>query len=385
MQFRDLGPLVVETDDVERTPGGTRPAVILAVLLANANRRVSTDALIDAVWGEHASPRAGSTLESHIWRLRQVLEPGRARREAPTVLIGETGGYRLLARSDQVDSMRFDQLAEQLRHLPVDSVGAALQVVERCDDALGLWRGDAYDSLTDYGQLASIARRLEEVRAEVGERRIAALLAADKPEQALADLVPLLEAAPFREGLWAHRMLALYRTGRGEAALHAFRDARRTLLDEVGLEPGRQLHDLQHRILEHDDALLLSRSVVALTAVVTGAAAPEVPAPDVAHLPAITTDLIGRDRDLGRLQELIPETGLITIIGAAGCGKTRLAIEAAAATALNFPDGVWFVDLTSIDQAELVIEVVGATLGLSSPVVGSPLDGLRALPATAAS
>src|ERR1700742_2522620 len=107
MRLCDLGALSIEVDGQEKAPGGKRPAAILAMLLIHANRRVSVDAVVDAVWGERASAGSPSTLESHVWRLRRLLEPDRQAREQSAVLVNQAGGYRLLVSAEQVDSLRF--------------------------------------------------------------------------------------------------------------------------------------------------------------------------------------------------------------------------------------------------------------------------------------
>lgn len=111
LRFCDLGPLTVLIDGAERSPGGPRPTAALAVLLINANRRVSADALREAMWGESTGSHAASTLDSHLFRLRKVVEPDRRPGAPPSVVISEPGGYRLVVAPDQVDSIRFAQLA----------------------------------------------------------------------------------------------------------------------------------------------------------------------------------------------------------------------------------------------------------------------------------
>jgi predicted ATPase/DNA-binding SARP family transcriptional activator len=381
VQFRDLGPLLIEIDGTEHPPPGPKPAALLAALVANANRRVPVGTLLEVVWGGHPPAKAEATLESHVWRLRRLLEPARARGEAPAVLVNDSGGYLLLAGTDQIDSARFEQLADETRTLSMASNPA--QLLARCEEALDLWRGTPYEPLAEQEWVVPFLVRLEEIAAEVRERRIDALLASGATDRALSDVTGLIEQSPFRERLWAQRMLGLYRAGRVEESLQAYRRARTRLLDELGTEPGAELQDLHRRVLAQDPGLLLPpaavvrrpdepRPVAAPAAGADGVA----PAREV-HLPVRAEPLIGRRTDLQALSRLLEERRLVTVTGAAGCGKTRLAVEVAAGVADAFPDGVWFVDLTAVDGPELVLDVVITAIGIAAPSTGSAQDALR--------
>ncbi|MGI3780263.1 MAG: AfsR/SARP family transcriptional regulator, partial [Janthinobacterium lividum] len=135
---------------MQTTAGGARPAQVLALLLIHANRRVSTDALVTAMWGEDVTDtrKAAGTLESHIWRLRKVMEPQRERRQPPTYLVNDVGGYRLVVNPENADSLRFDQLARQGDDfLRSNEAGRALQSYDR---ALELWRGRPFEDVADH-------------------------------------------------------------------------------------------------------------------------------------------------------------------------------------------------------------------------------------------
>jgi DNA-binding SARP family transcriptional activator len=138
LHFMDLGEILIEVDRTVRTPGGARPPAALALLLINANRRVTADALSAALWDD-GRPRSTSTLESHLWRLRQVLEPHRRAGRPSSVLVTESGGYRLVVTADQVDSLRFERLLENasvlLRQHRPD------RALVRSERARSLWRG----------------------------------------------------------------------------------------------------------------------------------------------------------------------------------------------------------------------------------------------------
>ena len=361
-RFRDLGPLAVEADGVEASPTG-RPALALALLLIHANRRVSADALREALWGEATGKRAASTLESHMFRLRKVVEPDRAAGQAPSVVVSEPGGYRLVVAPDQVDSLRFAVLASDAAELLRS--GQPERARRKSEEALALRRGRPFEPASDQEWAAAAVSRLEEVHAQLCETHVEALLGCGDPESALRELEPVLAEHPLRERLWGQRMLAAFRCGRVDEALDAYRRVRRTLLDELGVEPGRELRDLQARILADDEGLV-------------GAPA-RTPAPErtPVNLPRRHGSLIGREEELGEVLALCSDHPLVTLVGAAGCGKTRLAVEAAAAGTDEFVDGIWFVDLTAAGRDAEVVDTVVSTLGLAPAPAGSPTDAVR--------
>lgn len=364
MRVRDLGALVVAVGAHDRPVVGTRGAAMLALLTINVNQRVSVDALMEAAWGERISAGAASTLVSHIWRLRQLLEPERDRRQAPTVLVNDSDGYRLVGGPSSVDSLLFAEACGEVRDLL--AAGHAQAAVRRADAALALWRGRPYGALADADWARSAVARLEELRGQLQERRVEGLLASGAVDAALGDLRPLVAAAPFREPLRVLQMQALYRSGRGEEALQAYQEGRRALADEIGIDPGPELQEMHQRILSRDPTLD------------PHPARPAAPPRDVeVHLPAALTPLVGRADVLGRLAGLIRDHRLVTITGAAGCGKTRVAVEAARAVVQDFPDGVWFVDLTAVSDPDLVVDVVASTIGFTPTAGATPLQDLR--------
>ncbi|WP_029135523.1 AfsR/SARP family transcriptional regulator [Nakamurella lactea] len=361
MRIRDLGPITVEVDG-ETTLLGRRPEAALAALLVNTNQRVAVDTLLDAVWGDSGRAGSQSTLESHIWRIRQVLEPDRPRGAPSTVLVNDANGYRLVLASDEAESASFVHLADQARML-LDT--DPQRAVRRCDEALALWRGPPYGASADASWAAAAVARLVETRNQLRIRRVDGLLAGGDLNLAVIDSGVLVRELPLREEVWAQRMLALYRSGRPDEALRAFRDARELLLDELGLEPGTELQQLQQRMLSRDAALDRPPATVA----------PATQA--VANLPRRLSALIGRSTELASLVKLVERHPLITVVGAAGCGKTRLAIEVARDTAEQFPDGVWLVDLTAIEQPDIVVDLVASTIGLSPAATGPVASQLR--------
>ncbi len=350
VRFLDVGDLLIETETGQVTAGGRRPAQVLSTLLMHLNRRVAVDLLLDAVWGDDPGPRAVATLETHVWRLRRLLEPQRRRGEAASLLLNDSGGYRLVAAREQVDSARFEQLC--LDVLSLLNSGQPERALRAADEATSLWRGAPYEVVADRPWAAGVIARLHELSAQLAERRVDAMLATGQAARAVVDLEPLIATQPFRERLWWQRMLALYRTGRSEEALQSYQTIRRRLHDEVGVEPGRELAELQRRILSQDPGLDLRPTSEVVSTRTTEV---RLPRPRV---------LIGRDVDVADVTVALDDATLLTVTGAAGCGKTRLAIEAARAVAGRFPDGVWFVDLSQAEDTEAVEAAVLAALGL---------------------
>jgi predicted ATPase/DNA-binding SARP family transcriptional activator len=362
MRVRDLGLLSVEVDGVDQPLRGRRPQIILARLLVSVNQRVTASEIMEAVWGDDLVDHT-STLESHIWRLRQTLEPHRPARQPAQVLVTDVEGYRLLARIDEVDSLRFERDAGEIRELVASADPD--RVLKQCDDALALWRGRPFEPASDELWASAAVARLQEMHTEIAATRIDALLDLGQNQQALADLERLIDRAPLHERFWAQRMLALHRDGRTDQALDAYQRIRGLLDDELALAPGVDLDQLHHRILDQDPALVVRRSDPVTPA---DASPPRMP------LPRRTTSLVGRAGDLGRISRLVAGHRLVTLTGVGGCGKTRLALEVAHTLAADFPDGVWFVDLATIDDESMVAELVASTLRLAPSVVGSAFD-----------
>ena len=209
------------------------------------------------------------------------------------------------------------------------------------DEALGLWRGDALVEFGDVPTVTAAASRWEELRAATREDRFDALLAMGRDADLVPDIDAAIAAAPFRERLRGQLMLALYRSGRQADALRAFGDARRVLADELGLDPGPELSRLEAAILGQDPSLELApRSRVVVRETDGGSGPPT-------NLRPSLTSFVGRGRDVAGVSELLAAHRLVTLVGAGGSGKTRLACELAAGRIASFPDGVWFVALDS--------------------------------------
>ena len=254
MDFKILGPLEVAEEGRPLELGGSRQRQLLAILLLHPNEVVSSDRLIDHLWGAKPPPTAAKSLQAHVSRLRKALGAGGR-------LATHGSGYTLTAGVDDIDAARFERLVERGRErlATSDAEGATADLRE----ALQLWRGPplsdfAYDAFAQ----AEIAR-LEELRVGALEERIEADLALGRHAGLVGELEGLVTEHPLRERLRAQLMLALYRSGRQAEALAAYQDARFALVEELGLEPSRTLQDVEQAILRHDPALDLEREAPA--------------------------------------------------------------------------------------------------------------------------
>src|SRR4051794_12028477 len=245
MRYRILGPLEVSdgTGVVPLAQG--RQRLLLAVLLVHANEAISNDRLIDALWGEEPPPTAARSLHNLVSSLRKSLPGGD--------LETRGHGYLLRVDDDQLDAAQFQTLAERGR--AELTAGRPEPAAALLGEAMDLWRGPALADLAYELPVADEAARLEESRLGALEDRIDADLALARHTELTPELDALVARHPLRERLRAQQMLALYRAGRQADALRAYADTRRHLLDELGIEPGPALRQLERAVLQHDPAL----------------------------------------------------------------------------------------------------------------------------------
>ncbi|MET1008014.1 MAG: BTAD domain-containing putative transcriptional regulator, partial [Propionibacteriaceae bacterium] len=229
------------------------------------------------------------------------------------------------------------------------------------------WRGDPWAPHTDQLWATAAAARLQQLNTQIGRQRLQAMLQLGNADTVLNDVEPLIVAEPLDEGLWELSMLAAYRLGRVGQALDTYTRARRVLIEEAGIEPGPQLRDLQAKILDRDVSLPGPGR----------AAAPVVGAEPEVHVPVRRTELIGRDNEMADLLTALSVEQLVTVVGPAGCGKTRLVIDVARRAAPAFPDGVWFVDLTAANDAGQLLDAITSALGLAAPETGTVADAVK--------
>ncbi len=245
IEFRILGSLQVVEDDQQLALGSPQQQALLAALLVHRRHPVSSDHLIDELWGERAPPTARKIVQGYVSSLRKVLGDG--------VLVSRGRGYLLQVDPGQTDVDRFESLvAEGHRALAERDPHTA---AERLREALTLWRGPALADFAYESFAQSEIARLEEARLAALEERIEAELALGEHARLVGELEALVREHPLREQLVAQLMLALYRSGRQADALAAFRAARTRLVDELGLDPGRELQELERAILAQDPTL----------------------------------------------------------------------------------------------------------------------------------
>lgn len=328
MRFCILGPLEVFGSDGEPVEvRGAKLRTVLAVLLLRAGDAVTIDQLSEALWGDDPPAGSGNALQTHVSKLRRLLEPG--------MLDTRVGSYSLVAGATTMDSTEFLELAAAGRsQLAQGDAAVAAATLRR---ALAIWRGPALAEF-EHLEVATADRvRLAEAQLATREDLLEAELAAGRHDQVIADAEAALVEHPLRERLWGQLMLALYRADRQADSLRAFQRARDVLGDELGLDPGPALRDLERRVLDHDPELLLAAAPVPAQRVERREA--------LSNVRAALSSFVGRTEELAAMRDLVDERRLVTVIGPGGVGKTRLATEIAVTTADRWPGGTWFVDL----------------------------------------
>ncbi|MBF8186176.1 tetratricopeptide repeat protein [Nonomuraea sp. K274] len=329
MRFGVLGPLTVWT------PDGAHVAVpeakvraLLAALLVEPGRVVSADRLADELW-DRPPAHPARALQTLVSRLRGALGAEAVLRRPP--------GYLLNVEDEAVDAVRFAALADRAR-----VAGDPREQAAMFSEALGLWRGKAFDGFADEPFAQAAAARLEEQRLLAWEDYAEARLALGDHGPLVSELADLTRGHPLRERLRAAHMRALYGAGRASAALDVFQDVRRLLDEDLGLEPSPELVELQRLILRQELAGQRPRS----------------------NLPEPLTGLVGRSEAVAGVRGLLDEERLVTLTGPGGVGKTRLALEVGHAEAEAFPDGVWLVELAGERPGgERIAEAVAVALG----------------------
>ena len=240
-EFRILGPLEALLDGSPIDLGGQRQRALLAALLVHHGQVVSTDRLVDLLWGEQAPKTATTSLQNAVSQLRRALGHDVVETRAP--------GYIFAADPAAIDAVRFETLLGQARGAPAAERAQLLRA------ALALWRGPALGDLAGEEFTQGEIRRLEELRLDALEERIAADIELGLHREVIGELETLAAATPLRERVCALRMLALYRSGRQAEALQAFRETRSAFVDELGIEPGAELQELHARILRQEAGL----------------------------------------------------------------------------------------------------------------------------------
>ena len=372
VRFAVLGPVRAWRDETELDLGQPKQRAVLAALLMREGTQVTLEKLIDDVWGDGAPATSAHAIRVYINRLRLVL--GSARHGH----IRSAGrGYTLDANPELCDMARFAHLVSRARHARKD--GDPATAAARFAEGLALWTGTALAGIP--GPYAAAQRtRLNELRFNAQEERLAATVDLGRYDQAAAELSALVADHPLREGLRELQMLALYGAGRQADALGAFREASLLLREELGIDPGPGLSSVHQRILDKDPALLRPAPAPVLPPPAT--ASPPAPVPVPAQLPADIAHFTGRACQLDALTALAAEAGRAVVItaigGTAGIGKTTLAVHWAHQAAESFPDGQLYVNLRGFDPAGTPLEAEAAIRGflhaLGVPPAQIPAD-----------
>ena len=352
MRFRILGPVRIWDGTVWSAVRAPQQRVLLALLLAEAGRVVTTDRLVDEIWADRPPRTAVGALHNNVMKLRRVLG-GR--------LVTRGNGYELRLDDDDLDATRFDRLVATGRgELAAGRVDAA---VARLSEALALWRGPAMADVPATPTVTAYVAGLEQSRLGALEERMHGELELGRHARVVDELYRLADEHPLRERLWALLMLAAYRCGRRAQALNAYRRAREVLVAELGVEPSRELRDLHREIVAGEE--------------------PE-PGPvrvRPMQLPAEIATFTGRGGYLARLDALLPAGGagnrsvvITAIVGAGGVGKTALAVHWAHRVRDRFPDGQLYVNLRGYATGSPLrpIEVLDRFL----PALGVPTGGI---------
>lgn len=394
MEFKLLGPVEARSERGAVVLGG-QPRAVLAALLLQPNRPVSTEQLVVAAWGDSDREPARLVVQSRVSDVRQAFR----RAQVPGELIIRTGsGYLIQVEPSQIDTEQFTRRVGGAGRLAES--GDAEAAVEELNGALALWRGPALDGLTT-PYFRAHAERLEEQRLQALEQRIRLEVSLGRHADLIGELIALVESHPFHESFHALLMLVFYRTGRYSDALAAYKQARDTFVDQLGLEPGRQLQDLQDAILRgNDEAVkIVAKELGCVPASVDGvelgraAASPRLTAWSTVPrtLPVGDAGFVGRTDQLAQLDGMLaassdrgPASMMIwAITGMAGVGKSALAVHWAHRVADRFPDGQLYVDLRHLSGGpmtvtEALVALVGA-LGIRSDHMPAKVEDLAAL------
>jgi predicted ATPase/DNA-binding SARP family transcriptional activator len=322
LEISVLGPVEVRRDGRTVPVPGGKTAELLVRLALDAGRPVSADRLLDDLWA--GAPTQRNTLQSKVARLRRALQ------DAAVI----DGAYRLDVPPAQVDALRaLSDAAAAARRLDAGDEHGARELSTAALDRFG---GELLPAAGDWA--APHRSQLEEARAKLLETHFAARLRLG--ETIIADLESAVTSAPYQEGLWALLITALYRAGRQADALAAYQRVRARLAEDLGLEPGPRLQELERQVLQHDPLL---------RAAPTG------------NLPSLQAELVGREQDVAALAEMLRGERLVEIVGPGGIGKTAVAI----ATGRTLPGSVWLARLEAATTADDVLDTVIAALNVT--------------------
>ena len=364
VKVRILGPLEVE-DELGRVVelGSPKQQALLALLVIHANQVLSTDRIIDELWGEQPPSDGARNVRVYVSRLREVLEPDRATRAPGRLIVTEPSGYALRIDPESIDAHRFERLVDEARGEMADHPDSVRKEIA---EALSLWRDRPLAGLAFEEFAQSEIRRLEELHLSALELGYEASIRVGEHSSTIPDLEKLVAEHPLRERLVALLMEAMAGSGRQAEALRAYRSLELRLADEIGLEPSVELRLLEERILLQQEQRSDEPSLLAPEAEET-----------VDNLPARATSFVGREADLDEVARLLEGTRLLTLTGPGGVGKTSLAIEAGRSAAAQYSDRVRLVDFAPLGGSTGVTAAVADALNVKDEA-GMPLESVIA-------
>lgn len=331
LDVRVLGPIEAHDGDAVIDLGSRAQRSVLAALTRARGRAVAAAELTDLVWGEDLPAHPQDALKSHVSRLRRAL--------GEDVIIARAPGYALVVASEQLDVHRFEH-----------GVGAASTLAE-VEVALALWRGQPYGEFGDHPHFAGEVARLNELHVQARLRRAALLVQVDEHEEAAATYAQLVTEQPLREAAWIGLLRCLHAAGRQAEAIGEARRYREHIRD-AGLDPSPRFLEVERQLFTTaPEAVSRSRTA--------------------ASFPMPLSSLVGRDRELADLAQLLRDRRLVTLIGPGGVGKTTLAMHAARAVADELADGGWLVPLAEIDDPGSVVPALVRAVGAPAK---EPLD-----------
>jgi predicted ATPase/DNA-binding SARP family transcriptional activator len=347
-----LGPVELLRDGVSVPVRPGKTTELLVRLALEAGVTVRTDRLIEDLWVERAVSTARNPLQTKVSRLRQSLGDR-------SLVTGTRAGYVLNVAPESVDAFEVLRLADEVTKVRASDPAAAIAL---CTKALEMFRGDVLPDAGDGEWVVPHRVRLEEARLGLIEHQMAARLDLGGAGEVVAELEGLVSHHPLREQLWVSLITALYRSGRQTDALGAYARVREALVEQFGVEPGPALRALEQQVLLQDPLL-------------DGNPAVRTGSPHrFSHLPALTSPMTGRDADLAAVSQLCAEQRLVTLVGPAGIGKTRLAIEVA--TVAGCQDGACLVRLEGALNAAAILAALAAALDVSERSENSVINHL---------
>src|SRR5680860_345864 len=340
-ELRVLGGLVLWAEGAPRPLGGPKAQQLLSVLIAHRHNPVSSDRLIETLWGEGPPKSAKATVQSQVSRLRAALPPGFS-------ITLDSAGYRLDTPDGGLDADRFEALLARGHTL------GAHESVPVLESALALWHGPAFGQYADLAEVHSEAVRLDELRLVATDQWADARMATGDPAPMVGELEALVSLHPLRECYWRLLILALYRTGRQGEALRRVGELREMLGQELGLDLSPAVRELEVRILADDPSLHS-----------TGEPSTELRAASIL-VPQLmgATSFIGRDPDVLALSEALRDQLLMTVTGPGGVGKTRLAMRVARGVMDAFDDGVTVVEFAPLRDPSGAAQVIAHALDI---------------------